>query len=464
MRARPYTVLAVDATEIAFAGVRQQAELVRSGEVSSRELVELCLERIERLNPELNCFTNLMGERALADAGQADARRGAGDERPLLGVPLAVKDTEDVAGEVTSWGTAAYTEPARADGELVRRLRSAGAVIVGKTNLPELAIIADTENSTFGITRNPWDTDRSAGGSSGGSGAAVAAGLVPAATASDGMGSIRIPAANCGLVGLKPQRDRIPLTPLGEHWLGLSVVGFEARRVADAALLMDVATEGAHGYAAAAASAPAALRIGVSVKPPVPVPVHADVKRAVEDAAGALRSLGHETAEANPDYGVTNPAAVRWFAGVAEDVARAPMPERLQRRTRGWGRAGRAIAPPVLRWARQEDHWGRMRPLFERFDVLLIPTCAQPPVRAGQWEGRGWIASALGNALTYAAFAAEWNLTGQPAISVPGSPGDDGLPIGVQLVGRPDGEPTLLALAAQLEAELRWADRRPTVS
>ena len=181
-----------------------------------------------------------MAERALADADQADARRRGGDVRALLGVPLAVKDTEDVAGEVTRWGTAAFTEPAERDGELVSRLRSAGAVLIGKTNLPELAIIGCTEGPAFGVTRNPWDLDATPGGSSGGSAAAVAAGLAPGATASDGAGSIRIPAANCGLVGLKPQRGRIPLSPFAEHWHGMSVLGFEARSVADAALLLDV--------------------------------------------------------------------------------------------------------------------------------------------------------------------------------------------------------------------------------
>ncbi len=225
----------MDRDELAFAGVVSLASQIRDGQVSSRELVELFLDRIGRLDPALNTFRIVMAERALADAGQADARRRGGDARPLLGVPLAVKDTEDVAGEVTRWGTAAFSEPAPKDGELVSRLRAAGAVLIGKTNLPELAIIGATEGPAFGITRNPWDLDATPGGSSGGSAAAVAAGLVPAATASDGAGSIRIPAANCGLVGLKPQRDRIPLSPLPEHWFGLSVVGFETRTVADTA-------------------------------------------------------------------------------------------------------------------------------------------------------------------------------------------------------------------------------------
>jgi amidase len=454
----------VDPTDLAFAGVVRQAELIRAGEVSSRELVELCLDRIDRLEPELNCFTNLMPERALTDADQADARRGAGDDRPLLGVPLAVKDSEDVAGEITTWGTSAYNEPAREDGEMIRRLRSAGVVIVGKTNLPELAIIGDTENPSFGITRNPWNTDRSVGGSSGGSAAAVAAGLVPGATASDGLGSIRIPAANCGVVGLKPQRNRIPLTPLDEHWWGLSVVGFEARRVADTALLMDVATNGAHGYGHAAARPPGALRVGVSTKPVVAARVHPTVKRVVTDTADLLRSLGHEVEEADPDYPLVNPGTIRWFAGVAEDVAGAPRPERFQRRTRGWARVGRAIAPPVLDWARREDNSERMRPLFERHDVLLTPVIAQPPVRAGKWEGLGPLRTLLGQVAMSGGFCSEWNLTGQPAISLPGGVSDGGLPIGVQLVGRPDGEPTLISLAAQLESELRWPDHRPPVA
>ena len=213
----------MDRDELAFAGVVRQAELIRRGEVSSRELVELYLARIERLDPELNAFRTVMAERALADAGQADARRGAGDDRPLLGVPIAVKDTEDVAGETTAMGTAAHGGRAERDNDFVSRLRAAGAVIIGKTNLPELAIMGATEGPAFGVTRNPWNTDRTPGGSSGGSGAAVAAGLCAAATASDGAGSIRIPASCCGLVGLKPQRDRISLAPLDEHWYGLSV-------------------------------------------------------------------------------------------------------------------------------------------------------------------------------------------------------------------------------------------------
>src|SRR4051794_25567628 len=328
--------------ELAFAGVARQAELIRAGEVTSRELVDLYLERIERLNPQLNAFRKIMSERAMVDAQQADSRRGAGEERPLLGVPIAVKDVEDVTGEVTRWGTDAFSTPAAQDSELVRRLRSAGAVIVGKTNTPELAIIGDTEGPAFGITRNPWNTDRSPGGSSGGSAAAVAAGLVAGATASDGMGSIRIPAANCGLVGLKPTRDRIPLTPLREHWYGLSVAGFETRSVRDTALLLSVGA-GDHSLLDAVERAPEQLRVAVSTKPFFPTRIPPDVRRAVEQTGDRLRELGHEVERDDPPYPPLSPSVTRFFAGVAQDADRVELPDRLQRRTKGWARLGNAI-------------------------------------------------------------------------------------------------------------------------
>jgi amidase len=450
----------MDRDELAFAGVARQAELIASGDVSSRELVILYLERIERLDPQLNAFRNVMDERALIDAQQADGRRGAGDERPLLGVPMAVKDVEDVTGEVTTWGTAANFTPASQDSELVRRLRAAGAVVIGKTNLPEGAIMGDTEGPSFGITRNPWNTDRSAGGSSGGSAAAVAAGLCAGATASDGAGSIRIPASHCGLVGLKPTRDLIPLAPLKEHWYGMSVAGFEARSVEDAALLISVGAADEDLRDAFSAS-PGRLRVAVSTKPAIPLPVQADVKRVANETAGRLRELGHEVEESDPPYPPVNAGLVRYLAGVAQDARELyERPERLQRRTKGFGRIGAAIPGPVLDWALRTDDSDHMQPFFESHDVLLTPVAAVLPVRAGQWEGLGAGRTLLGMIRTYP-FALEWNLTGQPSISVPVGRSDDGLPIGMQLVGRHGEEATLLALAAQLEGELRWTELRP---
>ena len=338
-------------------------------------------------------------------------------------------------------------------------------MIIGKTNLPELAIMGDTEGPAFGVTRNPWDTARSAGGSSGGSAAAVAAGLCAAATASDGFGSIRIPAANCGLVGLKPQRDRISLAPATEHWYGLSVVGFHTRTVADTALLLDVAAQDGGSYAEAAREAPGRLRIGLSLKPPMPALVDAQVKDSVRGVADALRGLGHEVIERDPRWGrAADTSTVRYLAGIAQEAERVERPERLQRRTRGFARLGRATQP-LLGWARRAEaqHAARLGELFRDVDVLLTPVNARPPVEAGQWEGLSATRTLLGMALVHP-FTGVWNVTGQPAISVPGPSSREGLPIGAQLIGPPDSEGRLLSLAGRLEAELGWPERRPPLS
>jgi amidase len=459
----------MDRDDLAFAGVVRLAELVREREVSSRELVELYLERIERFEPELNAFRIVMAERALIDADQADARIGAGDDRPLLGVPIAVKDEEDVAGEVTALGTDAYGPPATADNDFVRRLRVAGAVIVGKTNLPELAIMGSTEGPAFGVTRNPWDVDHTPGGSSGGSAVAVAAGLVPAATASDGAGSIRIPAGNCGLVGLKPQRGRISLSPRDEKWHGLSVAGFVTRTVADTALLLDVVAGPAaeRSYVAAAARPPGPLRVALSSRPPSLVRVDPEVRAAVESTGELLRSLGHSVERRDPAYGlVMTGITPRYLRGISDDAASMPRPERLQRRTRGFARIGGLIPDGVLAAARRAEasHAERINHVFEHADVLITPVAARPPVGAAQWEGLGAPRTLLEMVATYP-YTSVWNMTGQPSCAVPApSLSREGLPIGVQLVGPPDSEGLLLSLAAQLEGEIGWSSRRPPVS
>jgi amidase len=469
----------VDKLDLAFAGLAKQAELTRAGDVSSRELVELYLERIERLDPQLNAYRIVMAERALADADQADARRRSSDDRPLLGVPIAVKDNVDVAGEVTTSGTSANGGPAREDAEIVKRLRTAGAVILGKTLLPELAIYPWTESATFGATRNPWDLNTTVGGSSGGSAAAVAAGLASAGMATDGGGSIRIPAACCGLFGLKPQRGRVSLMPDSEHWYGLSVFGSVTRSVVDTALWLDVVSGPANGDAEAARSpvtsfvdaartSPGKLRIAVSTAtgPASIVKVKPEVEQAVDQTAELLRSLGHQVERRDPDYGFL-PALFmpRWLRGIYDDSRRLAHPERLERRVRKLVAAGKVISVDAVARARAAEPQfnARVGEVFRDFDVLLTPTIPMPPWPLLRFEGRGVVAATMG-AADITPFTVPWNTSGQPAASIPAGVTDSGLPLAVQLIGRPHDETTLLSLSAQLEAERPWADRRPALA
>jgi amidase len=469
----------VDKVDLAFAGLARQAELIRAGDVSARELVELYLERIERLDPQLNCFRVVMAERAVADAAQADARRRGDDDRPLLGVPVAVKDNIDIAGELTTHGTSANDTPARADAEIVKRLRGAGAVIVGKTTLPELAVYPWTESATFGATRNPWDLGATTGGSSGGSAAAVAAGLVAAGLASDGGGSIRIPAACCGLFGLKPQRGRVSLMPDSEHWHGLSVLGSVTRSVLDSALWLDVVSGRADGdseaarppatsFVEAAKSVPGKLRIAVSTAtgPSSMAKVRPDVERAVDETAELLRGLGHEVERRNPNYGVMEPLFLpRYLRGIYDDSRRLAHPERLERRIRKLAAAGRLITLGTVARARaaEPQFTARLGEIFRDFDVLLTPTIPMPPWPLLKFEGRGVLLATMG-AADITPFTVPWNISGQPAASVPAGFTRQGLPLAVQLIGRPHDETTLLSLAAQLEAERPWAERRPALA
>jgi amidase len=453
----------VDSTELAFAGIARQAELVRAGEISPSDLVELYLERIARLEPDLNAFRIVFAERARAEAEQAAARLAGGDERPLLGVPVAVKDNVQVAGEVTAMGSNAYGPPAVADSEVVRRLRAAGAIVIGKTHLSELAIFPATETAAWGQTRNPWDRGHSAGGSSGGSAAAVAAGLVGAAYASDGGGSIRVPASTTGLFGLKPQRDRVPLLPDLEHWHGLSAAGAVTRTVRDTALWLDVVADSDSSFAEAAAREPGQLRVALSFKPSSVTRVDPRVRAAVEGVADTLRSLGHAVSERDPDYGELTPLFLpRWLLGIRDDVRALPHPERLERRTRQLARLGQLIGERGMRRARaaEAERAQRINAVFEECDVLLTPTIPSPPDPLGRFSGAS-LARSIYRASQMVGFTQPWNVTGQPAASIPAPVEPGGLPIGAQLIGRPGDESTLLSLSAQLERELRWPDLRP---
>jgi amidase len=465
--------------EIAFAGAARQAEMVRTGEISPTELVGLHLERIERLDPQLNSFRIVFADKAMLEAEQAEARLKGGDDRPLLGVPIAIKDETDVAGEINTHGTDAYTEPARAGSEMVRRLREAGAIIVGLTLLPEMAICGFTESATYGITRNPWDPQRSPAGSSGGSAAAVAAGLVPVASAGDGGGSIRLPAASCGLFGLKPQRGRVSLAPALEHWNGLTALGCVSRTVLDSALWLDVVSGGSREpgappsperpFVESAKTPPGKLRVAWSTLAPraVAPPIVSDVvKKAVADAAEVLGSLGHEVSQRDPDWGrVGNNITPRFLRGVADTVAEVPHPERLERRTRGFGKLGGRLPDALFERALhgREADARRINAIFDSHDVLITPVMGGTAIPVRRWEGRGALHTVLGMSRFYP-FCIPWNHLGNPAMSVPLGFADDGLPLAVQIIGRPGDESTLLSLAAQIEAERPWADRRPPIS
>jgi amidase len=463
---------AMDATDLAFAGAARQAELIAAGEVSAREVVGATLERIEHVDPHLNAYRVVIAERALTEADQADARRRAGDRRPLLGVPVAIKDDTDVAGVPTAKGTAASDpSPCAHDAALVRRLRSAGAVVVGKTSVPELMIWPFCETAAFGATRNPWALDRTPGGSSGGSGAAVAAGLCGVALGTDGAGSIRIPAAFCGVFGIKPQRGRVPLD-LGASggWHGLNHAGPIARRVADAALFLDAIADvlPRGGFAGAAARPPARLRIAVATRIPPGVVgrLGAEQRDAVTATAELLRSLGHEVFEHEIDYGMTGGAQViaRYLRGVHDEAAALPHRERLEPRTRGMARNGGLVPAAALARARRAEPAlvARVGAVLATADVVLLPGPTGPPFRIGELDGRGPTRT-LNAAIARIPYYGVFNATGQPACSVPAGFDADGLPLAVQFAARPRDESTLFSLAAQIEEARPWADRRPAL-
>jgi amidase len=457
----------MDAAALVFAGIAEQARMVGDGEVSSRELVQACLDRIEALDPKLNAWRIVLAEKALAEADQADGRHGAGGERPLLGVPIAIKDDIDVAGTTTAWGTTAHGPEVAQDAEVVRRLREAGAVVIGKTNVPPMTIWPFTESPTFGITRNPWDTGRTTGGSSGGTAAAVASGMVGAGMGSDGGGSIRIPSAWCGLFGLKPTRDLVPLAPHDDAWQGLSVNGALTRSVADNALFLSVTTGQEFGTEPPAGK----LRIALSYRRlpgAAPWPkLDPEIRAATEATAAALRDLGHEVFPCEPDYGFgAFPQFLgRFLRGIHDDIETMPHRERLDKRTLGMGRMGSLW--PASRIAKLRASEGRLRERIwtslQGADVLLTPAVSTLAPPAGRWEGKGAFTT-LNGVAGHVPYNPIWNAMGQPAAAVPSGMSARGLPLSIQLVAPVGADQLLLGLAAQLEAARPWADRRPPVS
>ena len=463
----------MDVTTTVFAGAAKQGRMLAAGEITAPELVELYLDRIARLDGELNAYRVVRSAGARREAAEAQRRIDAGERLPLLGVPIAIKDDVDVAGEVTAWGTAAHGPVKARDALVVERLRDAGAIVIGKTNVPEMTIWPFTESATFGVTRNPWDPSRSPGGSSGGTAAAVAAGLAPFGVGSDGGGSIRTPATWCGLYGIKPQRDRVPLAPHDDGWQGLIVNGPITRTVEDAALFLDVTTTTPlpnGGFVAAAARAPVRLRIAFSTKSPLgPVASVGNAQQsAVTEAATMLRSLGHDVVERAPDYAPLSAGwnvMARYLRGISDDVATMPHPEHLEARTRSMARVGRRLSDARIAKvrAREPALAARVNAIFDDADVVLTPGTATGPPRVGAFAKRGAFVT-VNATMGRSPFQAIFNATGQPAAVVPWGLDRTGLPTSIQLVGRPFDEATLLALSAQIETAKPWAARRPVIS
>jgi amidase len=439
------------------------AAAVRSREVAPLEVVDAHLEWIAALDDRVHAFQLVRADEVRAEALALAERPDLG-ELPLAGVPVAVKDNVDLAGAPTRNGSAATrAEAAAADGKPVRRLREAGAMLIGKTTVPELCLWPFTESQAFGATRNPWNLDHTPGGSSGGSAAALAAAMAPVALAADGGGSIRMPASNCGLVGIKPGPGVVPGPDAVSSWFGMSEFGPLATTVADLGLLLDVLA-GTTTYRSVQAPE-RSLRIGVSAKAPA-VGVRADpeVRAALDATATALRDAGHRVADADPPWrnGDAAPFLQRVFLGCAEDADGLDR-EALEPRTRAEARVGRLLrrarpvpsGPPARVLARYQA-W------FEDHDVLLTPTLAAPPLRVGAYQGKGLSRTLLG-LTAYMPFTPPLNLVGFPAASVPAASSRDGLPIGVQLVAARGGEALLLSLARQLETLRPWPRHAPLV-
>jgi amidase len=454
--------------ELAFLTATEQADLVRRGEIKPVELVETYLERIERLNPELNAFVTVCGDEALAAAA------GELPDGPFKGVPIPIKDLQETAGIRTTFSSRAYADYVPDfDVAVVRRLKEAGFVVIGKTNTPEFGITAVTESNLNGVCRNPWDTSRTPGGSSGGAAVSVAAGLAPIAHGTDGGGSIRIPASCCGVFGLKPARGRVSLAPYGGHE-GFSSSGPLARSLLDAAALLDVIAGYETGdpwwapaperpFVEEVGSEPGRLRIALTTTPPIDAGVAPDCVAAAEDAAALLRELGHEVEEATPPW--ADGKLLDLFMTVWKVIPgmRGKPRELFEPMNRVLMDAGDEInaveyvnATQELRgWARQVvAFWGG-------YDLVLTPTLAQPPPAVGALmdESDPW--GNFDRAWRFTPFTQVANVTGLPAASLPLFWSDDGLPIGAQLIGRPADEATLIRVSAQLEAARPWRERRP---
>jgi amidase len=464
--------------DLLFRPITELGALVSSGELTARELVETSLRRIEALDGEVNAFTHVHAEEALAAADAIPT----GDPRPFAGVPVAVKTEVAMKGSPMTFGSKLFGDyTPDHDSYQVRRLKDAGMIVVGRTNMPEAGIMPITEPARFGATRNPWNLGRTPGGSSGGSAAAVAAGMVPAANALDGGGSIRIPAACCGLVGLKPARNRVSMGPeLADSLFG--VTGAVTRTVDETARLLDVLAGYEAGdanwtaapgepFARAAQRDPRPMRIGLVSAPPVDVPLDPEHDRALREAGDLLASLGHEVEPAQTPGGEMEGVFLTVFGAYLASIVRfggliagrEPTADDVEPLT--WAiyeQATRLSAVDFLVASAGVGTFARhfIASLFSQYDVLLSPTLVKPPVPIGTYDTRVGDVAEWARTGEFASFTPLANITGQPAISLPLDQTADGLPIGIQLVGPPAGEAVLLSLATQLEAARPWAARR----
>jgi amidase len=449
-----------------------------SDSLNSVELVQRLLPKIEASQATLHAFTVVLAESALAAARAADARRAAGDASPLLGVPVAVGDEIDVAGVATAFGTAALVRPAGADAEVVRRLRAAGAIIMGKTAAGELGQQLRTTGLDGAKVQNPWRQGHTPGASCGGAAAAVAANLVSAAVGTDSGGGLRIAAAWTNLVGIKPQRGRISTGPLPESFHGLTSYGVLARTVEDAAAVLDAVSGSADGdlhrpppvrVSDDIGVAPGQLNIAVSHRFPFPGELTSqhtgDTERALREVSDTLTELGHHVVEGSADYGqgLWWNYLVRITAGLSEwvsrlggtSVVRDPLTQ-----LNFW--TGFALSQHVLRRARRGEERAQKRIIrvFDHVDVLVTPTTAVPALPTEQ-DKEGGRAISLGSMVAACPATWPWNVLGWPAIAVPAGFSSDGLPVGVQLLGPPNSEPLLISLACQLTALTGHTRRQP---
>jgi amidase len=461
-----------DELELAFAPALELAERIRAREVSSIELVELYLDRIERIDAALNAYVTVDADGALGAA--REPRDG-----PFSGVPISIKDLTETAGLRTTLSTKALADNVPTfDTATVRRIRDAGFVVLGKTNTSEFGTIGMTESELNGACRNPWDTSRTPGGSSGGAAAATAAGLCAIAQGSDGGGSIRNPASCCGLVGIKPSRGRVSPAPWGSGSLGLGTNGPIARTVRDAAALLDVMTgyetgdffaapEPERAFLAETELEPGRLRFAFTTRPPVDAPVDEECAGALLETVALLAELGHDVREAAPPW--EDPELVThfirvWQAGPASMGIDFELLEPINRAL-----AEDAVATPSPSMTtsvyRLQAAARRIVAFWDDVDVLVTPTLALPPVAIG-WtfeDTDGDPRAAFARQMLFTPFTPVINVTGQPAMSLPLHRSESGLPIGVQFVGRPFAEATLVRLAAQLEAARPWIDYRPAL-